>query len=44
MSRDERIRNVVDDALFASIINHKGLQRKASDELTKLIREICGLE
>lgn len=44
MSRDERIRNVIDNALLASITNHKGLRKKTSDEFTQLIREICGLD
>lgn len=44
MDRYTKIRNVIDDALLTSITNHKGLRKKTSDELTRVVREICGLE
>ena len=44
MNREQRIRNVIDDVLIASMINHKGLRKKANEELTRVVREICGLD
>ena len=39
-----KIRNAIDDRLLASMTNHKGLRQRANDELTEVVRKICGLE
>ena len=44
MDRFTKIRNTIDDVLLANITNHKGLRQKANDELTEVVREICGLD
>ena len=39
-----KIRDVHDRMLLSSIINNEGMYQHANDDLTKIVRQICGLD
>ena len=44
MDQYAKIRKAIDALTLASMTNHKGMIRHANDDLTRVVREICGLD